>query len=97
MLNPGVGSERTHVWHQYTIRIDEAKRQDAINKLNQAGIGNGIYYPIPLHKQQSMQNYVNGDVFPVAERIANQVISIPVHPLLTDEELERVVMEVNKL
>lgn len=97
VLNPKTLPDHSHVWHQYTIRVDEKKRTEVINKLNDSGIGNGIYYPIPLHKQQSMKNFVNGDVFPITEKISKEVISIPVHPQLTGEELERVAWEVNKL
>ena len=97
VIKPKVVNNRSHVWHQYTIGVEETKRDNAIKKLNHAGIGNGIYYPIPLHRQQSMQKYVNGDVFPNAEKASKQVISIPVHPLLTNEDLERVVQEVNNL
>ena len=97
VAKPVEAADRNHVWHQYTIRIDGADREAAIEKLSKGGIGYGIYYPIPLHKQESMQQYVNGDAFPVAEQVSTQVLSIPVHPGLSDEDLERVVTEVNKL
>jgi dTDP-4-amino-4,6-dideoxygalactose transaminase len=97
VIKPKIAPDRSHVWHQYTIRVKGSDRQAAITNLEKAGIGNGIYYPIPLHKQLSMQSYVNGDVFPVAEKASKEVISIPVHPQLSDDDLKRVVVEVNKL
>ena len=89
--------DREHVWHQYTVRIKNNLRDAAIEKLSNAGVGYGIYYPIPLHKQQSMEKYVDNLNFPVSEQASNEVLSLPVHPGLSDEDLERVVMEVNKI
>ncbi len=89
--------DRKHVWHQYTIRIEDDQRDTVIENLSNAGIGYGIYYPIPLHEQQSMQKYVDHANFPVTEQASREVLSLPVHPGLSDEDLERVVKEVNKI
>jgi len=97
VVTPKVLADREHVWHQYTVRIENNQRDAAMEKLSQAGIYCGIYYPIPLHKQQSMEKYVDSGSFPVTEQACTEVLSLPVHPGLTDEELERIVMEVNKL
>ena len=97
VVKPIEAPDRTHVWHQYTIRIEHTEREAVTGKLSQAGIGFGVYYPIPLHKQASLQKFVNGEAFPVVEKVSNQVLSIPVHPELSDEDLERVVTEVNKI
>lgn len=97
VITPKELEDREHVWHQYTIRIENNLRDAAIEQLSKAGIGYGIYYPIPLHKQQSMQRFVDDVSFPIAEQFSNQVLSIPVHPGLSDEDLERVIKEVNKL
>lgn len=97
VITPKARDGYGHVWHQYTVRVDERKRGEAMERLNEAGIGSRVYYPIPLHQQNSIREIVDEISLPVAERIANQVLSLPVHPQLTDEELERIVVEVNKL
>lgn len=84
---PGV----THVYHQYTIRV---KNRDAFAKhLKKNGVGYGIYYPIPIHQQPIFRRA--GDFFPNAEAASREVISIPVHPSLSNKELIRVVKTVN--
>jgi perosamine synthetase len=90
LLTPAVYPHRTHVYHQYTLRITPAfgKSRDAVAEaLIQQGISTGIYYPLPVHRQAAMQAFepVAG-AFPVAERMAQEVLSIPVHPALTDAE-----------
>ena len=87
-----------HVWHQYTIRVDgESDRDKAVGKLNDAGIGTGIYYPVPAHHHKYMRNIVGEVSMPVTERLAKEVISLPVHPQLSGKELEKIVREVNRL
>ena len=66
-----------------------------MNHLKKAGIGTGIHYPIPLHLQKaySSMNYRLGD-FPVAERVAEEIVSLPMYPQLTAEQQARVVEEI---
>ena len=87
-----------HVWHQYTVRVTNGPGRDAaVKQLREAGIDSGIYYPVPVHKQQSMAAIAEEVVLPVSERMADQVMSLPVHPQLSLEDLETIVTEVNKL
>lgn len=94
-VRPGFG----HVWHQYTIRVSDGRDRDAaVNQLNKAGVGTGIFYPLPAHKQAHLAAMGLGAAsLPVAERLAREVISLPVHPQLTQTELELIAAEVNKL
>ncbi len=87
-----------HVWHQYTVQINHGRDRDAaVSRLNERGIGTGIYYPVPVHQQQSMRE-IAGDIrLPVAEQMAGTVFSLPVYPQLTREELEIIASEVNQL
>jgi perosamine synthetase len=85
-----------HVWHQYTIRV-EAGRDEAVAKLNEAGIGTGIFYPNPAHTVHHVRRIIGLCRLPVTEKAAKQVISIPVHPALSDNDLGRIVTEVNRL
>jgi dTDP-4-amino-4,6-dideoxygalactose transaminase len=99
VITPKVKNDYDHVWHQYTIRVDGRHgRDDAVKTLNDAGIGTGIFYPYPAYKQAHLVEAGYGDIsLPVTERIVKEVISLPVHPQLSQTDLETIVMEVNKL
>ena len=82
---------RRHVFYTYTVRVPGGRR-DALRKyLGDRGIGTQIHYPVPIHLQQSAEflGYRQGD-FPVTERVAEEVLSLPMFAELTDEQLERV-------
>jgi len=99
VITPKVRDGYEHVWHQYTIRVDGGRDRDAaVKQLNDAGVGTGIFYPVPANKQTHLVEMGLGDVsLPVAERLAQEVISLPVHPQLSQADLETIVTEVNKL
>ncbi|MCD1294916.1 aminotransferase DegT [Methanocella sp. CWC-04] len=80
-----------HVFHQYTIRVTEEygmSRDDVIKMLNDAGIGTGIYYPLPIHQQPFYKELGYDETHPVAEKISKEVISLPVHPSVTAEDID---------
>ena len=81
------------VYHLYVIRTND--REGMMNQLKKAGIGTGIHYPIPLHLQKAYAslNYRPGD-FPVAERVAAEIVSLPMFPQLTAGQQVRVVEEI---
>jgi len=81
------------VYHLYVLRTPD--REGMMAHLTAAGIGSGIHYPIPLHLQNAhkLLHYAPGD-FPVCEKIATQVVSIPMFPQLTNEQQARVVEEI---
>jgi dTDP-4-amino-4,6-dideoxygalactose transaminase len=81
-----------HVFHQYTIRVKERER--FIPYLRTNDVGYGIYYPILIHKQLMFSEY-NKLILAEAERACKEVVSIPVHPSLSKEELEYVAEVVN--
>lgn len=96
-ITPKVREGYGHVWHQYTIRV-QGDRDAAVKQLNDAGIGTGIFYPVPANKQAHLAQMGLGDVaLPVAERAAREVISLPVHPQLSQADLDTIVTEVNRL
>lgn len=98
VITPKVKDDYCHVWHQYTVRINHGRDRDAaVEQLTAAGIGTGIYYPIPAHHQPHIKEVVGEVSLPVAEQMAREVISLPVHPQLSQEDLNTIVMEVNKL
>jgi len=92
---PYIDPRGTHIFHQYVIR---APRRDELREfLNAHKIGSEIYYPLPLHLQESLKflGYKLGD-FPVAERAAKEVLALPIYPELRDDEAETVVEAVRR-
>ena len=81
-----------HVYHQYTIRVAEDRDGFARALDEEYGVGSGVYYPVPVHRLPAYG--VDLDL-PVTEEAARQVLSLPVHPGLDDNALERVVTAVN--
>jgi dTDP-4-amino-4,6-dideoxygalactose transaminase len=81
------------VYHLYVVRTED--REGLMAHLGKAGIGTGIHYPIPLHRQRAYESlgYKVGD-FPVTEKVASQIVSLPMFPNLTAEQQGRVVNEV---
>jgi dTDP-4-amino-4,6-dideoxygalactose transaminase len=81
------------VYHLYVIRT--AHREALMDHLKSAGIGTGIHYPIPLHLQNAYRsmNYKPGD-FPVTEKIASEIVSLPMFPQLTAAQQARVAREI---
>jgi len=99
VITPKVKPGYDHVWHQYTIRVDGGRDRDAVVvKLNEAGIGTGIFYPVPAYKQAHLAEAGYGDLhLPVTERLVKEVISLPVHPQLSQQDLQVIVEGVNQL
>jgi dTDP-4-amino-4,6-dideoxygalactose transaminase len=98
VITPKVQEGCGHVWHQYTVKVNNGRsREEAIKQINEAGIDVGIYYPVPVHRQKSLDGLIQSVTLPVAEKMAQEVMSLPVHPLLSDEDLATIVKEVNKL
>ena len=89
IVAPTVPKGYKHVFHQYTIRADN--RESLIAKLEKAGVGYGIYYPVPVHKQKALKNFRIEQKFPESEKASQEVISLPVHPNLTKKDLEYIV------
>jgi perosamine synthetase len=89
-VRPGV----THVYHQYTLLVNE--RDAFAEKLRERGVGSAIYYPIPVHRQKPFIELGYGhESLPMTDRLTARVLSIPVHPSLTDDEVSTVIEAVN--
>jgi len=96
---PTVRPGTRHVFHQYTVRVLPPLDRDAVReKLAAAGVGSEIYYPVPVHEQQLYRELGYGDNrFPVSERAAREVLSLPIHPGLSREDLDTIVAAVEAL
>jgi dTDP-4-amino-4,6-dideoxygalactose transaminase len=80
----------THVYHQYTVRIHR-NRDGVQHRLAQLGVGSAVHYPTCVHRQPFYVSLGYGSMeLPVAETLADEVLSIPVHPALSDSDLDRV-------
>jgi dTDP-4-amino-4,6-dideoxygalactose transaminase len=78
-------------------RPDGSQARDALAAhLERAGIQTAVYYPIPIHQQPLYQDMGYRESLPVAERLSREVLSLPVHPALTPDDLERIVAAVNE-
>ena len=88
---PYIEPHNTSVYAQYTLQVD--KRDAVIDKLSAAGIPTAVHYPVPLHLQPVFANMGLGTrgSFPISERIAERVMSVPMHPFLSDAELDTIV------
>ena len=98
VVTPHVPQGYTHVYHQYTIRLEgaSAAERDEVARVlrEQWRIGTGVYYPIPNHRLPSLAPYAPGVDLPGTERAARECLSLPVHPSLSEADLERIVRAV---
>ena len=89
---PPVAEGATHVYHQYTIRVDGDRDRFRQALADEHGVGSGVYYPIPNHRLPSFKRELD---LPETERAAREVISLPVHPSLSQADLDQIVHAVN--
>ena len=87
----------SHVFHQYTLKLNGKSRDDFQKYLNSHGIPTMIYYPVPLHLQKAYRRpgFDEGS-FPVTERLSKTVISLPIHTEMDTEQLEYICGTINK-
>jgi len=95
IILPIVPSYAEHVYHIYAIRVED--RDEAFYVLTEKGIQFGVHYPVPIHRQKAYRHlgYAEG-AFPVAEQMAREVISLPMFPELTPEQIGMVVFAVKE-
>jgi perosamine synthetase len=96
---PKVRPGTRHVFHQYTVRVlPPLDRDEARTRLAQMGVGTEVYYPVPVHRQQLYLDLgYGGQSFPESELAAAQVLSLPVHPGLSQQDLDTIIEAVNAL
>lgn len=96
VVTPYCAEGSKHVYHQYTIRVEKGNRDEWVELINESGVGTGIHYPIPLYNQPVYGKLGIEGKCPNAELAADNVISLPVHPSLTKEDLDLVIEAVKK-
>lgn len=87
---PVIKKGAKHVFHQYTLKVKDGRRNELMGHLKKNKINCSVYYPKPLHLFFTNLMYKEGD-FPVAEKLSKEVLSLPVHPLLKEEEINRII------
>lgn len=92
---PFVSDGYFHVYHQYTIRVPRGKRDALRDYLKENEIGSEIYYPLPIHQQGFYADMFGKQTYPQAEFAAEEVLSLPVHPFLSQSDLEKVAETIN--
>ncbi|AEE20081.1 dTDP-4-amino-4,6-dideoxygalactose transaminase [Dokdonia sp. Hel_I_63] len=92
ILLPQLDKEENHVWHLFVIR--SVYRDQLQTHLQNQGIGTNIHYPVPPHKQEALSEY-NMQSFPVCQQLHNEVLSIPLSPALSEENVEEIITALN--
>lgn len=88
LLPENPANEAEHVWHLFVIRTES--REQLQNYLTENGVQTLIHYPIPPHKQEAYKDW-NNLSFPITEQIHDEVLSLPISPVMSDEEIENVI------
>ena len=92
LLLPSEMSGRTHTWNQFTLRVTNGKRDALMEHLAANQIGSAIYYPVPLHRQECFSNLAGVEArLPICEKMADEVLSIPIYPELSTEQIAHVI------
>jgi perosamine synthetase len=90
-----------HVFHQYAVRVIEhdctMTREELMKYLHEKEIGTAIHYPTPIHKQPLYYKKSCGDICPMSTLISKEILSIPVHPLLTEDNLNYICDTINAI
>jgi dTDP-4-amino-4,6-dideoxygalactose transaminase len=91
-IAPRIPPDLSSVWAQYTIRVPASRRDAIAAHLKDAGVPTAIYYPKPLHLQAAYRHFpVAGNGLPIAEKIASEVLSLPMHPYLDERAQDRII------
>ncbi len=92
---PKRAENSTHVFHQYTLKVKNGKRDGLQKYLAEKNIPSMVYYPLPLYRQEAFQQYVqDGFSLPVTEQLCSEVISLPVHTEFDQEVLDYIISEI---
>jgi len=100
-VTPFVKDGIEHSYHQYTILLDlkrlNCTRDEFAKALEKEGIGIGVHYPRPLHKQPAFEKMLGNICLPISESICDRILSLPIYPQLKEEELSKIVEAVKEV
>lgn len=95
VVRPRTLAGNSHVWHLYVIRVPDRDRDRVLAEMREAGVGVGIHYPAPIHRTRAFASLGAhsgpGPAFPVAERLASELLTLPLYPHITAAEQDQVV------
>ncbi len=95
LITPARTKQSNHVFHQYTMKIKNGKRDELKKFLESKGVPSMIYYPIPLYKQKAFSHYSpDGFTLPLTEQHCEEVLSLPIHTEMKDEDLNKIISTV---
>ena len=96
VMTPKVRDGAVHAYHQYTLRVPERDRFGEL--LAERGVGSNVYYPVPIHRQRPFAGFADRGVdLPVTETLTAEILSIPIYPTLTDDEVATIIGAVNEV
>ncbi len=96
IITPFVAADVKHVYHQYTVRVGKSRRNELMEFLNSRGVGTGIHYPKPIYEQKLYKELGFSASCPEADSASSEVLSLPVHPSLEKNDLEKIVSVLNE-
>jgi UDP-2-acetamido-2-deoxy-ribo-hexuluronate aminotransferase len=96
LQTPARQPNSTHVFHQYTLRVKNGRRDELVKFLNENGIPTGVYYPVPLYRQKAFAKWWDGKEHPVTEQLCREVVSLPIHTEMDEELLAYITSSVLK-
>ena len=97
ITTPSEREDCMHVYNQYTVKVDDGFRGWVIEELEKAEIGHGIYYPVPIHKQRVYEEMGYRLSLPVTDRVCETVLSLPVHPQVSETQLDLIFDVLHKI
>jgi perosamine synthetase len=100
VIQPHVPEGSDHVYHQYVVRINAQypySRDELNTRLHAQGIGSAVHYPIPLNKQPIFRSHSSSSSCPVATRLAGEVLSLPVHPSVREDDIQTICRYINEV
>lgn len=97
IIRPVEAKNAKHSYHLYVIRVSKKIRDDVIKELAKKDIFLGIHYPIPAHRQEVIKNMMKVPELKITEKISKEIISLPIYPLLSDDEAKMIAENINRI
>ena len=96
ITTPFVAKNTTHVYHQYTLKLTGVDREELMQHLAHNGIPSNIYYPLANHKQEAFTADFGNTSLPITEQLSKEVLSLPIHTELSQEQINHITSHILK-